>query len=61
MLKKTIPEETKSKAFETVQTSFFVDITAGFARIGPSLGARYILNTTTADLSYVQFYGIWKF
>lgn len=53
--------ENKIKAFETVQTNFFADITLGFARIGPSIGARYVLNTTSADLSHIQFYGIWKF
>ncbi len=53
--------ENKIKAFETIQTNFFADITLGFARIGPSIGARYVLNTTSADLSHIQFYGIWKF
>ncbi len=55
------PIEVKTKAFETFQTSFFADITVGFARIGPSLGVRYIFNTNSTDLSHLQFYGIWKF
>ncbi len=46
---------------EELQTNFFADITLGFARIGPSLGARYLLNTKSADLSHIQFYAIWKF
>lgn len=53
--------ETKIDAFKEIQTNFFADITIGFSRIGPSLGTRYVLNTKTADLSHVQFYGIWKF
>lgn len=53
--------ENKIDAFKEIQTNFFADITIGFSRIGPSLGTRYVLNTKTADLSHVQFYGIWKF
>jgi PKD domain len=53
--------ENRIEAFKEIQTNFFADITLGFARIGPSLGARYVLNTKTADLSHTQFYAIWKF
>ncbi len=60
-LEKNATLENKIDAFKELQTNFFADITLGFARIGPSLGARYILNTKTADLSHIQFYAIWKF
>lgn len=60
-LKKVINSETTIKAFETFQTNFFADVTLGFARIGPSLGARYVLNTKTTNLTHIQFYAIWKF
>jgi PKD domain len=53
--------ENKIDAFKQIQTNLFADITFGFARIGPSLGARYLLNTKSSDLSHIQFYGIWKF
>lgn len=53
--------ENKIDAFKEIQTNFFADITLGFARIGPSLGVRYVLNTKTADLSHTQFFAIWKF
>jgi PKD repeat protein len=37
-----------------------LDITAGFARIGPSVGARYVMNFEK-NLNYWQLYAIWKF
>lgn len=51
---------TTIKAFEKMQTSFFGDVTFGFARIGPSIGVRYYLNLEK-DFNYWQFYAIWKF
>ncbi|WP_395054744.1 PKD domain-containing protein [Flavobacterium sp.] len=36
------------------------EITGGIARIGPSFGARYVLNFEK-DFNYLQLYGIWKF
>ena len=36
------------------------EITGGIARIGPSFGARYVLNFKK-DFNYLQLYGIWKF
>ena len=51
---------TNLKAFEKMQTSFFGDVTFGFARIGPSIGIRYYLNLEK-DFNYWQFYAIWKF
>lgn len=43
-----------------LKTGFLFDLTAGFARIGPSLGARYVINFEQ-NFNYFQFYGIWKF
>jgi len=36
------------------------DLTLGAARIGPSFGARYVLNFED-NFNYIQLYGIWKF
>jgi len=43
-----------------LKTGLLLDLTAGFARIGPSLGARYVINFEQ-NFNYFQFYGIWKF
>jgi PKD repeat protein len=59
-----ISTEFKSKeeneSFKDIKTGLIFDVTAGFARIGPSLGARYVVNFKE-DFSYWQFYGIWRF
>ncbi len=52
------PKDTKS--FTKLNSGLLFDFTAGFARIGPSLGARYVLNFDN-DFNYVQLYAIWKF
>ncbi|RZN82065.1 MAG: PKD domain-containing protein [Winogradskyella sp.] len=49
-----------SDSFTNLRTGFLVEITGGFARIGPSFGARYVLNFKD-DFNYLQMYGIWKF
>ncbi len=54
----TNTEETAS--FTNLRTGALLDITAGFSRIGPSLGARYIFNFDD-NFNYWQFYAIWKF
>jgi len=46
--------------FNNLKTGLLFDLTAGFARIGPSLGARYVINFEQ-NFNYFQFYGIWKF
>ncbi|GAA3763061.1 PKD domain-containing protein [Flavobacterium ginsengiterrae] len=46
--------------FTDVKTGLLFDLTAGFARIGPSLGARYVMNFEQ-NFNYFQVYGIWKF
>ncbi|WP_428223680.1 DUF7619 domain-containing protein [Flavobacterium sp.] len=53
-------QQENDKGFSTFQSGMLVEITAGFARIGPSLGARYVFNFQK-DFNYVQLYGIWKF
>tara|TARA_R110002049_G_scaffold65035_1_gene170890 strand:+ start:3469 stop:5427 length:1959 start_codon:yes stop_codon:yes gene_type:complete len=50
----------ESNAFTNLRTSLVFDATAGFARIGPSLGARYIFNLEN-NFNYWQFYAICKF
>ena len=49
-----------SNAFSNFKTGFLFDVTAGFARIGPSIGARYVMNFKD-DFNYLQLYAIWKF
>ena len=53
-----------SEALKTSFTNFrsgvLIEATAGFARIGPSIGARYVLNFKK-DYNYLQLYAIWKF
>ncbi|BFM43181.1 hypothetical protein CFS9_18220 [Flavobacterium sp. CFS9] len=46
--------------FGNLKTGVLFDLTAGFARIGPSFGARYVINFEQ-NFNYFQFYGIWKF
>jgi hypothetical protein len=47
-------------SFVNLKTGVLFDLTLGFARIGPSLGARYVMNFEQ-NFNYFQFYGIWKF
>jgi hypothetical protein len=49
-----------NRAFTNLKTGVLFDLTVGGARIGPSLGARYVLNFKE-NFNYFQFYGIWKF
>ncbi|WP_394759814.1 PKD domain-containing protein [Flavobacterium sp.] len=51
--------ETK-QSFSQFKSGILLDLTAGFARIGPSLGVRYNLSFEK-NFNYLQFYGIWKF
>ena len=50
----------QSNSFTNLRTGLLLEATLGFARIGPSLGARYIMNFES-DFNYWQFYAIWKF
>ncbi|CAA9196903.1 PKD domain-containing protein [Flavobacterium collinsii] len=47
-------------SFVNLRTGVLFDLTAGFARIGPSFGARYVINFEQ-NFNYFQLYGIWKF
>ncbi|GGG34503.1 PKD domain-containing protein [Bizionia arctica] len=49
-----------TNSFTNFRTGLLLDVTAGFARIGPSIGARYVLNFKE-DYNYLQLYAIWKF
>ncbi|MCK8140657.1 PKD domain-containing protein [Flavobacterium sp. I-SCBP12n] len=49
-----------STTFSNFKTGLLFDLTIGAARIGPSLGARYVVNFKE-NFNYFQFYGIWKF
>ena len=49
-----------SKSFQNFNGGLLFDATIGFARIGPSLGARYVMNSQK-NFNYWQFYAIWKF
>ena len=50
----------EKNSFANLKTGLLFDLTLGFARIGPSLGARYVMNFEQ-NFNYFQFYGIWKF
>lgn len=49
-----------SNSFTSLKTGLLFDLTIGAARIGPSFGARYVVNFKE-NFNYFQFYGIWKF
>ncbi|TYB78467.1 DUF7849 domain-containing protein [Bizionia myxarmorum] len=49
-----------SDRFTNFKAGLLLDVTAGFSRIGPSLGARYVLNFKD-NFNYWQLYAIWKF
>jgi hypothetical protein len=51
---------TLSNSFTNIKTGVLFDLTLGAARIGPSFGARYVMNFKE-NFNYVQLYGIWKF
>lgn len=52
---------TSEKAsFTSFKSGLLLDFTAGFARIGPSVGARYNMSFEK-NFSYWQLYAIWKF
>ncbi len=53
-------EKIPAKSFADFQTGIFADITLGFARIGPSVGFRYVHNLTDPE-PQLHLYGIWKF
>ncbi len=52
--------KTEKQSFASFKTGLLFDLTIGAARIGPSFGARYVLNFED-NFNYFQLYGIWKF
>ncbi|MFB3385954.1 PKD domain-containing protein [Flavobacterium sp. LAR06] len=60
LISTTTTSNTVKNSFTDIKTGLLFDLTAGFARIGPSLGARYVINFEQ-NFNYFQFYGIWKF
>ncbi|PKB16377.1 PKD domain-containing protein [Flavobacterium sp. 5] len=51
---------TTTNSFPELKSGLLFDFTAGFSRIGPSFGARYVLNFDN-NFNYYQLYAIWKF
>lgn len=51
---------TTTNSFPKLKSGLLFDFTAGFARIGPTFGARYVLNFDN-NFSYYQLYALWKF
>jgi hypothetical protein len=60
LLRTVYSTETTSNSFSKLNSGLLLDFTAGFARIGPSFGARYVLNFDN-NFNYYQLYAIWKF
>jgi hypothetical protein len=48
------------ESFTNLRTGFLLDLTAGFSRLGPSFGARYVMNNKS-DFNYWQLYALWRF
>jgi hypothetical protein len=48
------------ESFTDLSTGVLLDLTAGFSRLGPSFGARYVINNKT-DFNYWQLYALWRF
>ena len=55
-----IRQTESTRSFSNFQSGLFVGFNVGFARIGPSIGARYIYNFNAPN-NQVQLYAIWKF
>ncbi|WP_304197822.1 PKD domain-containing protein [Flavobacterium alvei] len=60
LLSTTNESKTTKESFTSFKTGLLFDLTIGAARIGPSFGARYVLNFED-NFNYFQLYGIWKF
>lgn len=60
LISTTNESKTDKQSFTSLKTGLLFDLTLGAARIGPSFGARYVLNFED-NFNYVQLYGIWKF
>jgi len=60
LLYTAVSENEKKDRFTNFRTGFLIEATAGFARIGPTAGLRYVFNFKD-DYNYLQFYALWKF
>ena len=60
LLKENNKTTQEKQSFSHYKSGVLLDVTAGFARIGPSLGIRYNVSFEK-NFNYIQFYGIWKF
>jgi hypothetical protein len=60
LINTTNDSKTINNSFTNIKTGLLFDLTIGAARIGPSVGARYVMNFKE-NFNYFQFYGIWKF
>ncbi|PKH52999.1 PKD domain-containing protein [Tenacibaculum sp. Bg11-29] len=60
LLSSKIDKNRDTESFGNLSHGYLVEITGGFSRIGPSVGARYVFNQTARE-NYWQFYAIWKF
>lgn len=60
VFKTTKDSTNETNSFANIRSGLLFEATAGFARIGPSLGARYVMSFEN-DFNYWQLYAIWKF
>jgi len=60
LIDSTTDMDTSKEPFTNLKTGIVLDMTAGFSRIGPSLGARYVMNSKS-DFNYWQLYALWRF
>ncbi|MBE8725107.1 PKD domain-containing protein [Flavobacterium hungaricum] len=60
LISSTTNSNKTKNTFTDYKAGLLFDLTAGFARIGPSVGARYVMNFEQ-NFNYFQVYGIWKF
>ncbi len=60
LLKENNSTQNFKESFSQFRSGILFDFTAGFARIGPSLGARYNMSFEK-NYNYWQFYALWKF
>ena len=52
--------ESTSTTFKHINAALFADVVVGSARIGPSVGCRYVYNLKEPHVQW-QFYALWKF
>ncbi|WP_395056753.1 PKD domain-containing protein [Flavobacterium sp.] len=60
LLSTTNELQNTKQSFSQFKSGILLDFTAGFSRIGPSLGIRYNASFEK-NFNYLQFYWIWKF